>query len=78
MPAATGGAQFVGRLSVLGQVDAGDLLVSGDPEADRLLEREAEGQRDQERVGQDRERPDRLLAQEVEARRRRTGPSTVP
>lgn len=44
-------------------VDAGDLVVLGDPHPDRLVEEEGEQRGRHERVGQDREDSDGLLAE---------------
>ena len=49
---------------MLGDVDAFELGVAADPEADRLLEQEAQDECDDERVRQHREGADGLVAQE--------------
>lgn len=47
-------------------VDAGDLVVLVDPHADRLVEEEGEDRGDDQRVREDREDTDGLLAELVE------------
>ena len=52
---------------MLGLVDAGDLVVLGDPHADGLVEEEGEDRGDDQGVAEDREDADGLLAELVEA-----------
>src|SRR5664279_3224748 len=63
-PAAGLHVELVRGLRVLVEVDALDLGVTADPEADRLGDDPAEDERDRERVGEHAERGDRLLAQQ--------------